>query len=157
MCIKIEDFKKFNTNGKINNFEELKESIKNTNDNFIILKGKVNAGKTTTAIKLVEYFNYNENLKTLFFSLEINEETIRERINVNSNNLIIYDRPINIEDIITKIKKLNVDVVVIDYLQLILSNNKDVLFREQRELIKEELKKLSKKLNIKILVTSICN
>lgn len=157
MCIKVEDLKRFNEKEFSNYFEKLKEEIKNTNDNFIILNGKVNCGKTTIATKLVDNASYMEKINTLFFSLETSESTIKRMINKDSNYLTIYDRPITIKDMISEIKEKEPQFVVIDYLQLIgfykskcLSRNKEL------ELIKEDLKKLAKELNIKIVVTSIC-
>ena len=90
-------------------------------------------------------------------SLETSKSTITKMIREDSNYLTIYDRPITIKDMISEIKEKEPQFVVIDYLQLIgfykskcLSRNKEL------ELIKEDLKKLAKELNIKIVVTSIC-
>ena len=118
MCIKVEDLKRFNEKEFSNYFEKLKEEIKNTNDNFIILNGKVNCGKTTIATKLVDNASYMENIKTLYFSLETSKSTITKMIREDLNYLNIYDRPITIEDIISKIKEKEPKFVVIDYLQL---------------------------------------
>ena len=98
-----------------------------------------------------------EKINTLFFSLEKSESTIKRMINKDSNYLTIYDRPITIEDIISKIKEKEPKFVVIDYLQLIGFDKSKCLSRNKElELIKEDLKKLAKELNIKIVVTSIC-
>lgn len=157
MCIKVEDLKKLNEEQFTNYFEKLKEEIKNTNDNFIILNGKVNSGKTTIVTKFVEYASLNEKLQTIFFSLETSKNTIKERIKEYTDYLTIYDKPITIEDMISKIKENDVEFVVIDYLQLIGFDKSKCLSRNKElELIKEELKNLSNELNIKILVTSIC-
>lgn len=157
MCIKVEDLKRFNEKEFSNYFEKLKEEIKNTNDNFIILNGKVNCGKTTIATKLVYNASYMEKINTLFFSLETSESTIKRMINKDSNYLTIYDRPITIKDMISKIKEKEPKFVVIDYLQLIGFDKSKCLSRNKElELIKEDLKKLAKELNIKIVVTSIC-
>ena len=45
-----------------------------------------------------------EKINTLFFSLETSESTIKRMINKDSNYLTIYDRPITIEDIISKMQ-----------------------------------------------------
>lgn len=157
MCIKVEDLKKLNEEQFTNYFEKLKEQIKNTNDNFIILNGKANSGKTTMAIKFVEIASLNEKLQTIFFSLETSKSTIKERIKENTDYLTIYDKPITIEEMISKIKENDTEFVVIDYLQLIGFDKSKGLSRDKElELIKEELKSLSNELNIKILVTSIC-
>lgn len=157
MCIKVEDLKRFNEKEFANYFEKLKEEIKNSYDNFIVLNGKINCGKTTIATKLVNNASYMEKINTLFFSLEKSESTIKRMINKDSNYLTIYDRPITIEDIISKIKEKEPKFVVIDYLQLIGFDKSKCLSRNKElELIKEDLKKLAKELNIKIVVTSIC-
>lgn len=157
MCIKVEDLKKFNEEQFTNYFKELKEQIKNANDNFIILNGKINSGKTTIAIKLVEFAHFNEKIKTIFFSLETDRNTIKERIKEDTEYLTIYDKPITIEDIILKVKEEKAKFVVIDYLQLIgFDKSKCLSRKEELGLIKEELKKASNELNIKIVVTSIC-
>lgn len=157
MCIKVEDLKKFNEEQFTNYFKELKEQIKNANDNFIILNGKINSGKTTIATKIVEFAHFNEKIKTIFFSLETDRNTIKERIKEDTEYLTIYDKPITIEDIILKVKEEKAKFVVIDYLQLIGFDKSKCLSRNKElELIKEELKNLSNELNIKIVVTSIC-
>ena len=98
-----------------------------------------------------------ENIKTLYFSLETSKSTITKMIREDLNYLNIYDRPITIEDIISKIKEKKPKFVVIDYLQLIGFDKSKCLSRNKElELIKEDLKKLAKELNIKIVVTSIC-
>lgn len=157
MCIKVEDLKRFNEEQFTNYFKELKEQIKNANDNFIILNGKINSGETTLATKLVEFAHLNEKIKTIFFSLETDRNTIKERIKEDTEYLTIYDKPITIEDIILKVKEEKAKFVVIDYLQLIgFDKSKCLSRKEELGLIKEELKKASNELNIKIVVTSIC-
>ena len=146
MCIKVEDLK---------NFDE--EKIKNTKDNFIILNGKINSGKTTIATKFAKYVSLNKKLQTLYFSLETSKSTIKKIIKEDSKYLIIYDKPITIENLISIIKEKEPKFVVIDYLQLIGFDKSNCLSRNKElELIKEKLKKLADELNIKILVTSIC-
>lgn len=157
MCIKVKDLKNLNEDQYTNYFEKLKKQIKNTDANFIILNGKANSGKTTIATKIAEYASLNEKLQTIFFSLEISKNTIKERIKEYTDYLTIYDKPIIIEDMISKIKEEKPKFVVIDYLQLIGFDKSKCLSRnEELELIKEDLKNLSNELNIKILVTSIC-
>lgn len=154
MCLKIADLKEFTEQQAKNYFEMIKEEIKNTNDNFIIISGKANSGKTTIATKLAEHFSYNEDLKTLYFSLETSESTLKEKIRCNEN-LVIYDRPINISEMIIKINELKAEFVVIDYLQLIKFVKDNCLSRNKElELIKYDLKKLAEEQNIKIVVTS---
>ncbi len=154
MCLKIEDLKRFTEEQAKNYFEMIKEEIKNTHDNFIIINGKANSGKTTIANKLAEHFSYNENLRTLYFSLETSKSTLEEKIRC-SENLVIYDKPINISEMISKINELKAEFVVIDYLQLIKFVKENCLSRNKElELIKYDLRNLSDKLNIKIVVTS---
>lgn len=157
MCIKIEDLKNLNREKFTNYFEKLKEQVKNTNDNFIILNGKANSGKTTIATKFVEYASLNEKLQTIFFSLETSKSTIKERIKECTDYLTIYDKPITIEEMISKIKDEDPEFVIIDYLQLIGFDKLKYLSRDKElELIKQQLKDLANELNIKIVVTSIC-
>ncbi len=157
MCIKVEYLKRFNEKEFANYFEKLKEEIKNSNDNFIILNGKINCGKTTIATKLVNNASYMEKINTLFFSLETSESTIKRMINKDSNYLTIYDRPITIKDMISEIKEKEPQFVVIDYLQLIGFDKSKCLSRNKElELIKEELKNLADELNTKIVAISIC-
>lgn len=154
MCLKIEDLKRFTEEQAKNYFEMIKEEIKNTHDNFIIINGKANSGKTTIANKLAEHFSYNENLRTLYFSLETSKSTLEEKIRC-SENLVIYDKPINISEMISKINELKAELVVIDYLQLIKFVKDNCLSKDKElELIKYDLRNLSDKLNIKIVVTS---
>ena len=154
MCLKTEDLKRFTEEQAKNYFEMIKEEINNTHDNFIIISGKANSGKTTIANKLAEHFSYNENLRTLYFSLETSKSTLEEKIRC-SENLVIYDKPINISEMISKINELKAEFVVIDYLQLIKFVKDNCLSKDKElELIKYDLRNLSDKLNIKIVVTS---
>ena len=156
LCV-VEYLKRFNEKEFANYFEKLKEEIKNSNDNFIVLNGKINCGKTTIATKLVNNASYMEKINTLFFSLETSESTIKRMINKDSNYLTIYDRPITIKDMILEIKEKEPQFVVIDYLQLIGFDKSKCLSRNKElELIKEELKNLADELNTKIVAISIC-
>jgi replicative DNA helicase len=155
MCIKVEDLKKLNLHQARNYFKELIEQIKNSDDNLIILNGKANTGKTTIATKLAEYFSTKELLQTLFFSLETSKATIKEMVKDYTDYLVIYDKPITIENMIYKIKEEDSKFVVVDYIQLIGFDKSKCLSRDKElELIKQELKDLADKLNIKIVVTS---
>lgn len=141
------------------NFDEVLDVVKNNNGKLIRLNGTKCIGKTTTSIKLVEYFSYNLDTTTLFYSLDMKKEDVENMIINKSTNLIIDDTSnITISDICTNIQNLYNDnkliFVVIDIIQLVYYNGfENLSFNIQQQKIIDELVKLSKKLNINIFIT----
>lgn len=141
------------------NFDEILDVVKNNQGKVIILRGTKCIGKTNTSIKLAEFFSYDLDITTLFYSLDMKKEDVEKIIINKSTNLIIDDTSnITINDICTNIQNLYNDnklrFVVIDVIQLVSYNEfKNLSFDIQQQKIIDELVKLSKKLNINIFIT----
>jgi replicative DNA helicase len=145
------------------NFEEILEKVKKNNGKLIKLCGKSCTGKTAVSVKLVEYFSYELNIPTLFFSLDMIKELVENKIENSSDNLIIIDIPcIDINNICNKIEQLyderKIKFVVIDYIQLVSYNEKENLpFDEQQYNIISRLNNIAKNFNITIFITQNLN
>jgi len=152
--------------------------------NFVILAGKTGMGKTTTAISM--FANMSKIHKTIFFSMEMSFREISKKLFSNytaqnisdgftdqsitdlSDNLIqskylaIVDYPrISVEMlkryiIDYKIKNGAIDVVFIDYLQL-MERPKFATENESLSYVTRELKLLAKELKIVIICLSQVN
>ncbi len=139
-------------------FEEVLEVVKNNKGKIIILNGTMNVGKTTTAIRLGEYFSKDLNTPTIAFSLN---EFCETKVKNKSNNFIIDEtEAIPIKEMKSKILDLRIkrkiEFVIIDFIQLVTFDNRQCLsFNVQQKLIMEELIKMSKELNITFFVTHL--
>jgi len=88
----------------------------------ILIVGRVNLGKTAYAI---EFFKKHKN--GLFFSQNHSKKDLLEMLNENFKDKI-FDDCYSLNDICQKIKNLDFDYIVVDYLQLFSSNGaKDLI------------------------------
>lgn len=144
---------------------DLDEIIRIKDNDLIVVAGVKGIGKTTLVSNIIA----NTDKSILVFPLEENKDTLIERIlsirnlnnikHLNSNksndtdNIIIESNShITIQGIISKSKemKTNKDIrlIVIDRLELIKN------YYEQKEEIIRQLKEVSQKLNVPIILTS---
>ena len=128
--------------------EKLDKIVNIESPKLILVGGRPGMMKSTFGLNIVNNIS-RQNISIGIFNLETSKEEISKKLD-NVNNLFINDKPaISISYICNEIRNLNknnnVKFVLIDYLQLVSNDNKDVL---------EELKKISKELNITILVIS---
>ena len=139
------------SNDVLNQNAKLDESIIkeiNKGNELIYIIGRPATGKTTLLIKsLQELLQYNEN-KILFVSLELDKDSISEKIDINEHsNLIIMDNPnVSTEELREILRNDNsIKNVVIDYLQLFdcKNNNKCI-----------DLNKLKQEFNLNVIVSS---
>lgn len=74
------------------------------------------------------------------------------------DNIRVYDRTLNIDSIVAKVKKLKkqnkIDVLIVDYLQLIETREKKQSREQEISSISRKLKQLSKELNINVIALS---
>ena len=129
-------------------FKELDEIITLDNNKFIFVAGEPAVGKTTFALNVINNA-VNQNIPSLFFSLELSKESIT---NENAETLFIDDTAnVTIDYIEGQCRKFkqeqNIKFVVIDYLQLI-------NFKEDMKDLGSKLKALAEELNVTILVLS---
>jgi len=129
-------------------FKELDEIITLDSNKLILVYGKPAVGKTTFALNVINNVA-NQNVPSLFFSLELSKESIT---NENAEALFIDDTAnVTIDYIEEQCRKFkqeqNIMFVVIDYLQLINYN-------EDMKILGSKLKALAEELNVTILVLS---
>ena len=144
-------------------------SIKLNNGELVVIASRPAMGKTTFALNILSHIGLEEKIGILFFSLEDSEENIIKRL-VTNNSIteeLLKDSPIylstetalSIEDICKKSRKLkdekNIEVIIIDYLQLINFDKQKLLSRDDEitEILRR-LKVLAKELDIPVIITS---
>ena len=142
------------------NFENLDKVItKLNNSSLTVIAGRSNSGKSNLVFNIA--VNVVQKERVAIFSLEMSKEYILNNF-IESNSLntkiIIEDTPgISVENIIKQCIRLkqeeNIGLVVIDYLQLILIEDKNSGEQELSN-IGLSLKKLAEELKIPILITS---
>ena len=128
--------------------EKLDKIINIESPRLVLIGGRPCMMKSSFGLNRVNNIS-KQNTCIGLFNLETSKEQILKRIN-NSNNIFINDTPaMSVNDICNEIKRLkennNIKFVLIDYLQLISNDGKDIL---------KELSDLSKDLNITICVIS---
>ena len=140
-------------------FESLDEIIKGLhNSSLNVIAGRPNMGKSSLAVNIAVNVAKKEKVPVLVFSLEMSKEYIYNIIDNSDTELLVDDTPsISITEIQEKCRRLkaekNIGLVIIDYLQLISTD--DETNREQElSSISQVLKKLAEELNIPVLVTS---
>lgn len=143
-------------------FSDLDKIIKGLhNSSLNVIAGRPKMGKSSLAFNIVINVAKKEKVPVVIFSLEMSKEYINSKITDNSlvdTQIIIDDTPcISITEIQEKCRRLkaekNIGLVIIDYLQLISSD--DETNREQElSSINQVLKKLAEELKIPILVIS---
>lgn len=134
---------------------------------LISIGARPSTGKTTYAINIAAH---NPNLKILFFSLEMSSRMIYDRLLADTadinysntgkhkvnletvktvlskyKNLTVIDDVSEIEKIIDITYSLNPELVIIDYVQIIQSQNKFVDNRQRVDYISQMLKRTAKK------------
>ena len=145
-------------------FKDLDKIVKIERGDLIIIASRPAMGKTTLAQNILSNIAIKYKKKSAFFSLdESREKIIRLFYGVNvlkdTNIFIDATAPQTLEHILKKScelkEKENIELIVIDYLQLIQFDKSKALSRdnETREILKE-LNILAKELNIPIIVIS---
>lgn len=143
--------------------EELDNLLKLETGKLVVLAGRPAMGKSDFTLDIVKNV-LKENGNVLMFNMESTKENILKKIFNNENkfyveNLFINDKGrITIDEIIeickeTK-KQKNLELIIIDYLQLIqVSNDLDTRKEEVDEIVKM-LEELSEEMNITIILVS---
>jgi len=137
-------------------FQKLDNIINGLMDEELIcIASRPGLGKTTLSIDIVNNVSKQAKNKIVFVSLENSKEQLEKRI--SSNNVEIMTDRLSIDDIETSCMDLfnihqQLSLIVIDYLQLIKSNN-TFNVNEVVDIVKS-LKQLSIRLNVPIIITS---
>lgn len=144
------------------NFENLDKVIsKLNNSSLTIIAGRPNTGKSTLAFNIATNVVKKERIPVAIFSLEMSKEYICNNFidsSLGDTKIIIEETPGNsVENIRKKCIRLkqeeNIGLVVIDYLQLI-STEEKADRKQEISTISQILKHLAEELNISIIVTS---
>lgn len=126
-------------------------------DGLICIAARPAMGKTTFALNIVANV-IKDNRPTVIFSLDLSKTMILDRMNKTLEQLNIYDNILTIDGIENECRRLkaedNIDLVVIDYLQLIKTDKQTFTKQQQIEDISRRLKELTEELNITIIVLS---
>ena len=141
-------------------FNDLDNIVKIKGGDLIVIASRPAMGKSTLAINILRNVAIKEKEPVLLFSLENSKETIINKLTIrNSMDASIFidaSVPQTIDNIFKKScelkEKENIELIIIDYLQLIQFNKSKVLSRD-KEILKM-LKTLAKKLDIPIIITS---
>ena len=153
----MEDFE-----NKILKKEKELEQIINKEKALIIVKGKMLSGKTTLVLSFIKQMLVKENIRILFFNLNIEENLIFKELEEKYINKTLYigndTDLINIKEIIRKsIEKVHrngINLIVIDSLWTIQVDKSLLLSRDDEEkYILEHLRILSKDLKIPVIIT----
>lgn len=140
-------------------FSDLDKIIKGLNNSSLnVIAGRPNMGKSSLAFNIA--VNLAKKIPVAIFSLEMSKEYIYNNFIKSDllDTILIDDTPsISITEIQEKCRRLkaekNIGLVIIDYLQLISSD--DETNREQEvTTLSLTLKNLAEELNVPILVTS---
>ena len=144
------------------NFENLDKVItKLNNSSLTIIAGRPSMGKSTLAFNIATNVVKKEKIPIAIFSLEMSKKYICNNFidsSLGDTKIIIEETPgISIENIRKKCIRLkqeeNIGLVVIDYLQLI-STEEKADRKQEISTISQILKHLVEELNISIIVTS---
>lgn len=147
---------------KILKKEKELEQIVNKEKVLIIVKGKMLSGKTTLVLNFIKEMLMKENIKILFFNLNIEENLIFKELEEKYINKTLYigndTDLINVKEIIRKsiekVHKNGVNLIVIDSLMTIQVDKSLLLSRDDEEkYILEHLRILSKGLKIPVIIT----
>ena len=126
-------------------------------DGLICVAGRPAMGKTTFALNIVANVTKDKR-PSVIFSLDLSKTTILDRMNRTLEHLRIYDNILTIDEIENECRRLkaedNINLVVIDYLQLIKTDKQGLTIKQQFEDISRRLKELVEELNITIMVLS---
>lgn len=119
-----------------------------------IVHGRPATGKTSMAISLCQELSSKGN-HPIYFSMEMSKEKLVERFGSEvPSNVLIDDTPsLKVNDIRKIVANLNVDFIIIDYLQLMTCEGCHSR-TEELEQIQNELKALATELDIPIVMLS---
>lgn len=147
---------------KILKKEKELEQIVNKEKALIIVKGKMLSGKTTLVLNFIKEMLMKENIRILFFNLNIEKNLIFKELEEKYINKTLYignnTELINIKEIIRKsiekVHKNGINLIVIDSLWTIQVDKSLLLSRNDEEkYILEHLRILGKGLKIPVIIT----
>lgn len=124
---------------------------------LIALAARPGVGKTTFAMNIAKYEAEYYNKNVVYFSFEMSEKQAYVKYNIQdrSSIRIIDDAPLTVSQMKEKLQNLgNVDLVIIDYIQLIQSESEEKNRVHQFMDIGSALKKLSQESNVPIIILS---
>ena len=134
---------------------------------LIVVAGRPFIGKTFFVLTIAQRMCIEQNLNVAYFSLEMDCEQVFERLyqikdvqkdnNENMNTYFVDDTPgISValleQKCIERHKEQNIDIVFIDYLQLMSGDDKCETRIQELDYIVNRLKELAIKLNIPIIL-----
>ncbi len=150
-------------------FKDLDNIIKLNGGELIVVASRPAMGKSTFVQNIMSNVVIKQNKATLLFSLEESKEKIINRLIASNSvgvnllkNAPIYiasDIPYTIDEICLKSKDLkikkDIKLIIIDYLQLIAFDKKELLSRDNeiKEILRR-LKILAKELDVPIIITT---
>ena len=126
---------------------------------LIILAARPSMGKTSLALDIVRNVALGQKKAVGVFSLEMSKDQLVDRLGRLSEAKIFIDDSgsVNIMELRTKARRLqaehNLDLIVVDYLQLMQGRNTENRVQEVSE-ISRSLKILAKELNVPVLALS---
>lgn len=134
------------------------------NGSFVVIAGRPAMGKSALALDIAKHLAQQSDKNILIISLEMSKEQILFRLQKaydshSHKNILVCDEPIMTVKTIRELceNTENLGAVIIDYLQLIFSEEKSTKTQsryEQLDDISRELKIMAKNLNIPVICTS---
>lgn len=124
---------------------------------LIALAARPCVGKTTIAMNIARYEAEHYSKNVVFFTFEMSEKQAYVKYNIQDKSSIhiIDDIPLTVSQMKEKLQSLgNIDLVIIDYLELIQSESEEKNRVHQFMDIGSALKKLSQELNVPIVILS---
>lgn len=124
---------------------------------LIALAARPGVGKTTFAMNIAKYEAEYHNKNVVYFSFEISEKQAYVKYNIQDKSSIhiIDDVPLTVSQMKEKLHNLgNVDLVIIDFIQLIQYESEEKNRVHQFMDIDSALKKLSQESNAPIIILS---
>lgn len=133
---------------------------------LIVVAGRPLMGKTTFVLTMAQSMCNEQNLNIAYFSLEMECEQVWDRVGLinnmpkvkgNRTSFLVDDTPgISVEQLkqkcIERQKEQNIDIVFIDYLQLMRGDDKCASRIQELNYVANGLKELAIKLNIPIVL-----
>lgn len=144
-------------------FKDLDYQMKGfRNSELILIAARQSMGKTSFALNVARNVTTNQNIPTLFYSLELSKEQLLNKTKDlpwrNKEKLIIDDEPgISVDELIIKSRRYkseqDIGLIIIDYLQLLRDEGLESRQLEM-SIITQKLKKLACEISIPIIVIS---